>query len=303
MAEDLDSPVPGADECARCGFHILECLCDLRRPNRQPTVVEIARAREHRQGVSIDEEITRIRDVIAAKSPDGRPLCECGRALEGAAFQCFDCAQRSAADRKKREHAAREEAWRAEIRSWAPLTGVPDWEWARLDNPDFTRRVRPRLLTYAQRYEPAHGSVLVSSDTGTGKTTVTRAMVHHRRDREVAKVLAGRPGTKPTPLLWTLRDLVWTTGFDLAKARRENALGDGEARLVQRAMSCKLLVIDEVGFEVQHDTIFQEVMNARYVGERPTIVTTGLRPDAFAKRYGDAAYRRLTERGTCLEAW
>jgi DNA replication protein DnaC len=304
MAEDLDSPAPGADECQRCGFNHFECLCSLRRPNRQPTVAEIERARERRRSASLDEEITRIRDVVVAKNADGKPTCECGAVLEGACFQCAACARSSEADRKKRELTVRFEAWREEIRGWAPLTGVPDWEWARLDNPDFTRRIRfPRLLAYAQKYEPCHGSVFISSDTGTGKTTLTRAAVQRLKEREIAKVLSGRPGSRPTSILWTLRDLVWTTGFELAKARRENSLGDGEARLVERAMSCKFLVLDECGFEVLHDTVFQEIMNSRYVAELPTIVTSGLRPEAFAKRYGDAAFRRLTERGTVLESW
>ena len=39
------------------------------------------------------------------------------------------------------------------------------------------------------------------------------------------------------------------------------------------------------------------VVDARYSQQRPTIVTSGLRPDAFRERYGDAMWRRLTEKG------
>lgn len=253
---------------------------------------------------SLDALIEGIRDDVVAKDGAGRPLCTCGAVLDGLAFLCSACSQQSNTDRTKREAAEREQRWREEVQWWAPLRDVPDWTWARLNNDDFVSRIRfPRLLAYAHRYEPKVGSVVISGDTGCGKTSLTCAMLHRLRDSEVAKVLASRPGSRPSKILWTLRDLVWTTGFDLAKARRENSLGDGESRLVERASTCKLLVIDELGFEVQHDTVVQEVANARYVAEKPTIITTGLRADAFTKRYGDACYRRLTERGTLVEAW
>lgn len=253
---------------------------------------------------SLDQFIAQIRDTVVEKDAGGAPVCLCGVQLGSLEFLCAACSRRTETDSARREIAERDERWREEVRNWAPLQGVPDWTWARLDNQDFTGRIRfPRLLGYAQRYEPAHGSVVLSSDTGFGKTSLTCAMLHRLRDGEVTKLLARPPGSRPTKNLWALRDLVWATGFDVTKARRENSLGEGESRLVQRAMTCKLLVLDEVGFEVQHDTVIAEIANARYVAEKPTIVTTGLRADAFAKRYGDACYRRLTERGTVVEAW
>jgi hypothetical protein len=38
-------------------------------------------------------------------------------------------------------------------------------------------------------------------------------------------------------------------------------------------------------------------VDARYSAVLHTIITTGLRPVEFRKRYGDACWRRLTEQG------
>lgn len=254
---------------------------------------------------SLDQVIAGIRNsVITTRDANGDLVCICGAPLGPIEFLCGDCSHAAERSRPERERALREQSWREEISSWAPLSGVPEWPWARLDNGEFTRRIRfPRLLAFAEKYEPKHGSVILSADTGDGKTSLAAAALYRLRDGEVAKVLAREVGTPATRTLSILRDLVWTTGFDVAKARRETSLGEGESRLVARAMSCRLLVLDEVGFEVQHDTVIQEIANARYVAEKPTIVTTGLDTKAFAKRYGDACFRRFAERGTVVEAW
>lgn len=45
MAEDLDSPAPGLNECAVCALEIWACACDPNRPKRVPKAEELERGR------------------------------------------------------------------------------------------------------------------------------------------------------------------------------------------------------------------------------------------------------------------
>jgi hypothetical protein len=46
--EDLDHPVPGANECLICGLEIWSCACDPRRPHKRFTLEQIEAARLER---------------------------------------------------------------------------------------------------------------------------------------------------------------------------------------------------------------------------------------------------------------
>jgi hypothetical protein len=48
FAFDLDNPLP-VDDCMRCSLEWWKCICDTRRPNRQPTAPEIEAARKARR--------------------------------------------------------------------------------------------------------------------------------------------------------------------------------------------------------------------------------------------------------------
>jgi DNA replication protein DnaC len=231
----------------------------------------------------------------------GTWLCVCGAELQ--ADDDLSCAACRTRMFERNERRARDE-WSASIRDFAPLGGVPAWPWARCENPQFMGRLRSKELTaFAGAYHPRQGSVLLAGKTGAGKTSGVVAMLHRVREAEIAKLLKGPIDSPPSPLLRALRGLLWTDGFALTKARRENPLGRGEAELVEQAMSRRLLVLDELGFEAAHDTVIAEVMNARYVAGLPVIITTGLTRAQFSDRYGDAVLRRIIERGTLLEAW
>ncbi len=231
----------------------------------------------------------------------GAWLCTCGAELgDDDDLSCSAC---RALMFERNERRARDE-WTATIRDFAPLGSVPAWPWARCDNSQFMGRLRSKELTaFARGYHPKQGSVLLTGKTGTGKTSSVVAMLHRVREAEIARVLAGPLDSPPSQLLRGLRGLLWTDGFALTKARRENPLGRGEAELVQQAMSRYLVILDELGFEASHDTVIAEIINARYVEGLPVIVTTGLTRAQFAARYGDAVLRRIIERGNLLEAW
>jgi DNA replication protein DnaC len=86
------------------------------------------------------------------------------------------------------------------------------------------------------------------------------------------------------------------------RARKIHPLGEEEPEEVTRAMRASLLVLDDLGAEPL-DTVIFEVLDQRYSRGLPTIVTSGLTPSAIRERYGDAAWRRLSERGVVLEEW
>jgi hypothetical protein len=57
-AFDLDNPLR-FDDCERCGaIDWRDCICDPRRPNRQPTPAEIERKRQSRLARAEFEKVT-----------------------------------------------------------------------------------------------------------------------------------------------------------------------------------------------------------------------------------------------------
>jgi hypothetical protein len=48
LPEDLDQPVPGADECLACGAPVWECRCVPGSQRKPPTATELERARQER---------------------------------------------------------------------------------------------------------------------------------------------------------------------------------------------------------------------------------------------------------------
>jgi len=66
-------------------------------------------------------------------------------------------------------------------------------------------------------------------------------------------------------------------------------------------MDATVLVLDDLGNEPADSVIF-EVVDRRYRPGKPVIVTPGMSPAAIRERYGDALWRRLSERGAVVEA-
>lgn len=166
---------------------------------------------------------------------------------------------------------------------------VPNWPYARFDNAAFRKLASPVIVEAAERWKLADGSLILSARTGAGKTAACVAKLCQLR-AEAEK--AFNPSLLPT--------FLFTTAAQLGAARRQQRLGTGESYLVDQAMHRDLLVLDEIGFEVLDGVAF-EAIDTRYRKQRPTIVTTGLKPVDFAQRYGSAAWRRLTESGAVVE--
>jgi len=164
---------------------------------------------------------------------------------------------------------------------------LPDWPWARFDNPTFRELADAVILEAAESWRIEQSALVLAAPTGAAKTASIVAWAYAEQARRLADVDAGG---KPQPL-----DFVFTTGFELAKARAQHQLGAGEAPAVRAALDAKLLLLDEVGFEPMRDRVIFEVVMHRMNQRKPCVLTTGRTEEEFSERYGAATWRRFTE--------
>lgn len=232
----------------------------------------------------------------------GAWLCACGAILDGDAFDCPTCKRQRLLDQHREALELAHAQWRSRLEAFVALPGTPAFPFARLNNAEFIDKVKGRKLLAAAKRYTLDRSLVFSGPTGCGKSTLALAMLRRIATEALELALQAKVGSPPTPLLKTLRGLVWTDGFAIAKARKQTALGIGEAPLIARALQAPVLVLDEVGFEPLSEVIF-EIVDERYREGLITIMTTGQKPAAFAARYGDACWRRFAELGAVISEW
>jgi DNA replication protein DnaC len=130
------------------------------------------------------------------------------------------------------------------------------------------------LRKYVANWDGASG-VAILGDTGTGKSLCAAVACERVRSK------AGTDGF-----------VKWIRADELTRLLQERSGSD----LIGLVKVARVLVIDEVGYERWPETLL-EVIGSRYDHERPTVLTTGLKEDAFALRYSDATIRRISETG------
>ena len=157
----------------------------------------------------------------------------------------------------------------------------PAFRWATLDADDLRQRVqRARAIDEGRTAAMAARSLLLSGPSGSGKTSLACALLRawdaaHRRPRGV-----------------------FMPAWRLGVARAQYGLGQGEAPEVERAMTTRLLLLDDLGSERNIATnAVPDVIFARALAGLPTWVTTWMTAAAVAQRYGDGVARRLHEAG------
>jgi DNA replication protein DnaC len=90
----------------------------------------------------------------------------------------------------------------------------------------------------------------------------------------------------------------FTKATQLAIARKQTRLGEGEAELVTKALAADLFILDDLGQEAPNgDTAIWDVVDGRYDKGLPTLITSGLTVDELTTRYGEAFVRRLVQAG------
>ncbi len=130
---------------------------------------------------------------------------------------------------------------------------------------------------YASHFHPAADSLLLTGATGTGKTHLSLAIAKAVTEAGYG-VVYGSVG----PLLRRLED-----------ERFGRAEGDSESQMV----SCDLLILDDLGMEFDTPlgrSFIYNILNARLLENRPTIISTNLSPTALKARYGDQIASRIS---------
>jgi DNA replication protein DnaC len=94
----------------------------------------------------------------------------------------------------------------------------------------------------------------------------------------------------------TARPALFFAAADIAVARQQHGLGEGEAPIVRQAMNAALLVLDDLGQEWDMGApVVAHVVQHRYDQAQPTITTSGRSVEQLVSRYGAGVVRRLIE--------
>jgi hypothetical protein len=156
----------------------------------------------------------------------------------------------------------------------------PAFRWATLHAAELGQRVRRERAIAEGRAAIASGSLLLRGPSGSGKTSLACAL------------LRAWDAAHPRRLG------VFMPAWKLGVARAQYGLGQGEAPEVERAMTTRLLVLDDLGSERNIATnAVPDVIFARALAGLPTWVTTWMTAAEVAQRYGDGIARRLHEAG------
>jgi DNA replication protein DnaC len=165
---------------------------------------------------------------------------------------------------------------------------LADLDWSCLRPPEAAEAVRD----FAEHLETwlAEGMGLtLAGDVGTGKTHVAVGLV---------KLACGLGiGARFLTMAELLGAIKATYDQERAAARRRSGVkATGETDLLDALAGLPLLALDDLGSENPtpwvRDRLYT-LINRRYLGRRPTIVTTNLSLDALAERLGEPTVSRL----------
>lgn len=247
-------------------------------------------------GAAVDFVERHRRDVCTPK-PGGGWLCKCGGELIGANdFICQACRDRFAAERAEQERREWEHGVRS--RCYNAFQRLPDWAHTKSE-ASFAEVVDEKRLRQVVARWKGGTSLLLLGPSGCGKSSTAAAALRCIETERVKARLADPRDKDAEKALSDLACTRWTTASDLGRALSQHRLGTGdEPELVSRSVAASILVIDELGPEPPRfaGEIF-DIIDRRYTKKLPTVVTSGLTVPDFLARYGDAMFRRLTEKG------
>jgi DNA replication protein DnaC len=160
------------------------------------------------------------------------------------------------------------------------------YRWAHFSAPELPLRVKDaRAVAAAKVVARIHGvdRIVLFGPAGAGKTSLAACSLHQLSfDRKISGL--------------------YVDARSLSLARSRSGLGR-EAPLVADAMTCDLLLIDDIGLDRsdQYGSAVAEIIYARHSERRATISTLAVEPAAIATLYGDGIARRVFEGAAKIE--
>ena len=134
---------------------------------------------------------------------------------------------------------------------------------------------------YAHEFSPRSGSLLLSGDTGLGKTFLSAS---------IARVVSESGHS----VVYDTANHIFSL-FEAQKFRRES--GEENANdAVDRYLRCDLLIIDDLGTEMTTSFVqsaVYQIVNTRLMTGKKTVISTNLSPDEIGRRYGAAVRSRI----------
>lgn len=156
--------------------------------------------------------------------------------------------------------------------------------------PDFELGTSPRMNAernydvcqdYAHEFSPRSGNLLLSGDTGLGKTFLSAS---------IARVVSENGHS----VVYDTASHIFSR-FEAQKFRRESGEEDADGD-VERYLKCDLLIIDDLGTEMTTSFVqsaFYQIVNTRLMTGKKTVISTNLSPDEIGSRYGAAVRSRI----------
>jgi DNA replication protein DnaC len=179
------------------------------------------------------------------------------------------------------DHAERER-WREALA--ALQVSLPQaYKWARFHVPELTARIGPAAARAEHDAIWRHPKLVFAGTSGAGKTSLAVACLRRWVRQEA-------------------RPAVFVHAYALGAARIQHAAGHGEPEIVDRAMKCPMVLLDDLGGEREMaGSAVPDVIFVRHAADRPLWVTTGFTHGQLVKRYGTGIVRRLTERAKVIQ--
>lgn len=130
---------------------------------------------------------------------------------------------------------------------------------------------------YARNFTSSSGSILMEGGTGLGKTHLSLAIAREIIDKGYGVIYGSAP------------DLI-------SLLERENFSRDSNHEMQTRLEQCDLLILDDLGTEFSSSftkAAVYNLINARMIREKPTIISTNLDLAEMKNRYSDRLVSRL----------
>lgn len=132
---------------------------------------------------------------------------------------------------------------------------------------------------------------------GVGKTHLVAALANQLVETHDAAIsVQGQVVRLPRPVIFTTEPIL----MDRIRATFHDDARETDELIYQELVNVRLLIIDDVGKRVPRDLSFTQqvwyrIIDGRYTGNRPIILTTNMLPSEIEDHIGGASTDRLTE--------